>query len=168
MLRKSVRESEPRRRSFGVTGRSAITRQSRSIDWCCLRRHDADPVFCRLLDAAKGGYWSIRPAGDYEVSRAYLSETNILRTVFTTATGRVALTDFMPVGRQIGAGAHDYVSLNAPNWLVRRIEGSDGEVELEFAFRPSFDFARERAMLTFEERRLSGSACPTSLPIFHS
>ena len=116
---------------------AALIARDGSIDWCCLRRHDADPVFCRLLDAAKGGYWSIRPAGRYEVSRAYVSETNILRTVFTTATGRVVLTDFMPVGRQIGAGAHDYVRLNAPNWLVRRIEGSDGEVELEFAFRPS-------------------------------
>jgi len=139
---------------------AALIGRDGSIDWCCLRRHDAEPVFCRLLDAAKGGYWSIRPAGRYEVSRAYLPETNILRTVFTTATGRVVLTDFMPVGRQIGAGAHDYVSLNAPNWLVRRIEGSDGEVELEFAFRPSFDFARERAVLTFGEGRLFGSGLP--------
>jgi alpha,alpha-trehalase len=139
---------------------AALIARDGSIDWCCLRRHDADPVFCRLLDAAKGGYWSIRPAGRYEVSRAYLSETNILRTVFTTVTGRVVLTDFMPVGRQIGAGAHDYVSLNAPNWLVRRVEGSDGEVELEFAFRPSFDFARNRAVLTFGDGRLSGSGLP--------
>jgi len=139
---------------------SALIARDGSIDWCCLRRHDADPVFCRLLDAANGGHWSIRPAGRHEVSRDYLSETNILRTVFTTATGRVVLTDFMPVGRQIGAGAHDYVSLNAPNWLVRRIEGSDGEVELEFAFRPSFGFARDRAVLTFGDGRLSGSGLP--------
>src|ERR687892_1395157 len=139
---------------------AALIARDGSIDWCCLRRHDAEPVFCRLLDGAKGGYWSIRPAGHYEVSRAYVPETNILCTVFTTATGRVVLTDFMPVGRQIGAGAHDYVSLNAPNWLVRRIEGSDGEVEVEFAFRPSFGFAREPTVLTFGDGRLSGSGLP--------
>jgi GH15 family glucan-1,4-alpha-glucosidase len=92
---------------------AALIARDGSIDWCCFRRHDADPVFCRLLDAAKGGYWSIRPAGRYEVSRAYVAETNILRTVFTTATGRAVLTDFMPVGRQIGAGAHDYVTQRA-------------------------------------------------------
>ena len=139
---------------------SALIARDGSIDWCCLRRHDAAPVFCRLLDAAKGGYWSIRPAGRYQLSRAYVAETNILRTVFTTGTGQVALTDFMPVGRQAGAGAHDYVRLNAPNWLVRRIEGGAGEVDLEFGYRPSLDFARERVELLFRGGRLCGSGLP--------
>ena len=92
------------------------------IDWAALQRFDADPVFCRVLDAARGGFWSIRPRGAYRCTRAYLPDTNILRTVFSTDGGSVALTDFMPVGRRLDAGVHDYVHLSAPGWIVRRVE----------------------------------------------
>jgi GH15 family glucan-1,4-alpha-glucosidase len=33
---------------------SALVSHAGSIDWCCLRRFDADPVFFRILDANKG------------------------------------------------------------------------------------------------------------------
>ena len=41
----------------------------------------------------------------------------------------------MAVGRDQAAGAFDYVSLQAPGWLIRRIEGISGEVEVDFAAR---------------------------------
>ena len=92
----------------------ALVSRDGSIDWAALKRFDADPVFCRILDAGRGGFWSICPAADYSVERAYLPGTNVLRTVFTTNEGQVALTDFMPVGRKLDAKVHDYVHLNAP------------------------------------------------------
>ena len=113
-----------------------------SIDWAALHRFDADPVFCRLLDADRGGHWSLRPRAAHTVTRAYLADTNILRTVFETAAGSVGVTDWMPLGRQLDAGVDDYVSLNAPAWIVRRVEGLHGTVEMETAYRPSRDFAR--------------------------
>ena len=85
----------------------ALVGRDGAIDWCALRRFDAEPVFCRLLDADRGGFWSIRPSGEHRVRRSYLDGTNILRTVFATADGEVALTDFMPLGRQLAAGLHD-------------------------------------------------------------
>jgi GH15 family glucan-1,4-alpha-glucosidase len=121
---------------------SALVARDGGIDWATLHRFDADPVFCRLLDAKRGGFWSIRPHGEHSVTRAYLRGTNILRTVFSGSTGSVALTDFMPVGRKLGAGVHDYVHLNAPGWIVRRIEGLQGEMELDVTYRPSRKFAR--------------------------
>ena len=139
---------------------AALVARDGGIDWCCLRRHDGEPVFCRLLDAGKGGYFAINPATPYEVERGYLKDTNILRTVFATSTGRLAVTDFMPVGRRLGAGTHDYVSLTAPNWLVRRIEGLDGEVELDVAYRPSLDFARRRPELVLADGRLKAEGVP--------
>jgi len=120
----------------------ALVASDGSIDWAALHRFDADPVFCRLLDADRGGFWSIRPRGEYTSTRRYLPDTNLLRTVFVTATGSVAVTDFMPVGRQLDAGVNDYVHLNAPSWIVRRVEGLQGELEMEMAYRPSRDFAR--------------------------
>ncbi|MEO5699311.1 MAG: glycoside hydrolase family 15 protein [Casimicrobiaceae bacterium] len=141
---------------------AAMVARDGGIDWATLHRFDAEPVFCRLLDAERGGYWSIRPCGSYTVSRAYLSGTNILRTVFTTAGGSVALTDLMPVGRRLGARRHDYVHLNAPGWIVRRLEGLHGEVAIEIDYRPSKAFASEPVELEAGDRAVrAGLQMPT-------
>ncbi len=115
---------------------AALVSRSGSIDWCCLRRFDADPVFFRMLDARRGGFWDVTAENLIKTSRAYLPDTNILRTVFVTETGTGAVTDFMPVGRSHDAGIHDYCTLNAPCWLVRRFEALDGHVRLKSRIRP--------------------------------
>lgn len=122
-------------------GTALVSRQG-SVDWCWLRRFDANPVFCRLLDADQGGHFSIRPEGRFTSHRAYVDGTAILRTHFKTAAGEATVTDFMPVGRRPGAGVHDYVNLNAPFWLMRLVEGVRGEVMLAVDYAPSVDFAR--------------------------
>jgi len=137
---------------------AALVSRAGGIDWATLRRFDADPVFCRVLDAARGGHWSIRPAGHYTVTRAYLPDTNVLRTEFATATGRVAVTDCMPVGRVLGARTHDYVHLNAPGWIIRRVEGLEGTVELDVEFRPSVDFGASEVRLSLVDDRLETDA----------
>lgn len=126
---------------------AALVSRSGSVDWCTLGRFDADPVFCRILDVGRGGHLSVRPRRDFRAERAYLPGTNILRTLFHTEEGRVSVTDFMPVGRMPGSGTHDYVTLAAPLWLVRIVEGLDGRVPLELRYRPSVDFARREARL---------------------
>lgn len=57
---------------------AALVSQDASIDWCCLGRFDAEPVCWRLLDAGRGGFFSIAPAGRYSATRGYLGNTNIL------------------------------------------------------------------------------------------
>lgn len=116
---------------------AALIARDGSVDWCCLARFDAEPVLWRLLDAEQGGFFQIRPEGDYEVERAYLPETNILRTAFQSGEHRFTVTDFMPVGRQPGVPADDYVSLNAPGWLVRVVEGLEGRAAVRVRYRPS-------------------------------
>lgn len=130
---------------------AALVGRDGSIDWATLNRFDEDPVCCRLLDAGRGGFWSLRPRAAHTVTRAYLPGTNMLRTEFVTATGRVAVTDFMPVGRQLEAGVNDYVRLNAPAWIVRRVEGLAGHVDMEMAYRPSCEFARKPVVLVAGE-----------------
>lgn len=44
------------------------------IDWCVFCRHDADPVFCRLLDARRGGHFSIAPEEPFRADRRHLDE----------------------------------------------------------------------------------------------
>ena len=165
--RPAERASEPRYRpirdyaAIGDCHGSALVGRDGTIDWCTLKRFDADPVFCRLLDADRGGFWSIRPTGDYRVARSYLEDSNILRTVFSTSDGEVALTDFMPVGRRLDATTHDYVTLNAPGWLVRRIEGLHGAVELVVRYRPSRAFARHPTELELHDDAIHGDGVPS-------
>ena len=143
-------ESLPPIRDYALIGDchgAALVARDGSIDWTTLHRFDADPVHCRLLDPARGGRLRVRPRGAFEVERAYVGDTNVLRTVFVTPTGRVALTDFMPVGRTLGASVHDYVSLAATGWLVRRVEALEGEVALDVDWRASVDFAASVAEL---------------------
>lgn len=114
---------------------AALVATDGSIDWCSLGRFDADPVFWRILDAVNGGFFQIEPETKYNCQRAYLPKTNVLRTVFSTAEGRLAVTDFMPVGRSPEAQAEDYVDLNAPGWLVRMVEGFEGRVPVRVRFK---------------------------------
>ncbi len=138
---------------------SALVTRDGSVDWCCLGRFDADPVFWRILDTAKGGFFQVCPEGHARAERGYLPRTNILRTTFTAEGGRVALTDFMPVGRAPGAAADDFVTLNAPGWFMRIVEGVEGRLRLRVRFRSaaasflSPSGAGEEAVLHTEDGR---------------
>lgn len=147
---------------------SALVSTDGSIDWAALNRFDADPVFCRVLDAGRGGSWSIRPAEEFTSKRAYLPGTNVLRTVFTTSQGSIALTDFMPVGRRLDAGVHDYVHLSAPGWIIRRIDGLQGTVELEIRYRPSQEFARVPVVLCRGERNERAVRAGVEMPTLYA
>lgn len=129
---------------------SALVARDGSVDWCCFGRFDAEPLFCRVLDAKRGGFLSIAPTSEHLVSRGYLPGTNVLRTEFRSERGSVAITDFMPLGRRPDAGANDYVSVNAPGWLVRRIEGTGGSIELDVEFRGSLGFAGSASLRSAE------------------
>lgn len=140
---------------------AALVSRDGSVDWCCLGRFDANPIFCRLLDAEKGGFFSIQPACPYAVERTYVGRTNIVSTTFATAQGQVVVTDFMPVGRRPHAGVHDYVTLDAPFWLVRMVEGLTGAVPLHIMYRPTVDFARRMPRLTKTSQEVRADAGPT-------
>ena len=102
------------------------------MDWLCFPRFDAPSVFARLLDP-EGGYFAIHPAGDFEVSRAYLDQTMALETTFQTAAGTAVLTDALAVGRN--ERGHD-LGAGSPGVLLRRLVCADGEVEVEISYAP--------------------------------
>jgi len=114
----------------------ALVSRHGSIDWCAALRMDGDPVFFRILDARHGGGWSLEPEDTQSTSRHYLPRTNILRTRFETASGVLEVTDFMPVGRTREAGTHDYVSLSAPGWIVRRLRCLSGTIRVTMRVSP--------------------------------
>ena len=133
---------------------AALVSRSGSIDWCCLGSMDATPALFRILDESKGGFLSVRPVGSFEVARAYVEDTNVLSTIFSTPDGTVRVQDFMPVGRQPGSSVHNYVDLVATASLVRIVDVVDGAVELQVEYRASEDFGRRPSNLSSETDRL--------------
>ena len=82
---------------YGLVGdmsSAALVGTDGSIDWLCLPRFDSPSVFASILDEGIGGRFRIRPDGPHTDARqAYMQDTNILETTFTTPTGVVTITD---------------------------------------------------------------------------
>jgi GH15 family glucan-1,4-alpha-glucosidase len=64
-----------------------------SIPWLCLPRFDSDPVFCGLLDDARGGRFLVAPDEVVEARQRYQPDTAVLVTELRGPTGTVAITD---------------------------------------------------------------------------
>lgn len=116
---------------------SALVSREGSIDWCCLGRFDATPVLWRLLDNHNGASFAIRPAQASTIERGYEHDSNIVRTVFTTPEGQASVTDFMPIRRRAEVAENDYVTVDAPGWLIRIVDGLQGRTVLDVHYRRS-------------------------------
>ena len=156
---------------IGDAHTAALVAGDGSIDWCCWPHFDSPAVFCRLLDARKGGFFQIRPVRDYTATRSYLGPTAVLATTFTTDDGRVRLTDFMPVERMDGGRAGE--DIGSSRRILRLIECLAGSPEIEVSFRPTFDYARARADVEVREggavarsgREALALSCPARLEL---
>src|ERR1700736_840696 len=96
---------------------AALVSKDGSIDWLCFPRFDAPSCFAALVGAPENGRWKIAPLEPVEqTTRAYMEDTLILETVFSTALGTARVTDFMPYSLQ-------------DNCLVRIVTGVCGRVE---------------------------------------
>ena len=112
---------------------AALVARDGAIDWLCPDRFDAPAIFCRLLDAERGGFFRVGPTGAADVTFRYADDTNILQTEWQTAAGFLRVIDFMPM-RIAGGGQRSTV--------LRRIECVSGEVDVEIEFAPTPEYAR--------------------------
>jgi GH15 family glucan-1,4-alpha-glucosidase len=124
---------------------SALVARDGSIDWLCLPDVDSPSVFAAILDAERGGAFTLRPVEPFDVDRRYAPGTNVLETTFRTANGSLRLTDAMtlsPPGR-----------LAPMREVVRKVECLSGSMELEWSVDPRFDYARHRGSRTVRDGR---------------
>ena len=98
-----------------------------SIDWFPAPTLPTPPAFAAIVDAPHGGRIELRPVDDYTVTRRYVSGTNVLQTTFTTAAGRVRVTDALVTGV---AGRLPWAE------LARRVDGLKGAVALRWSVAP--------------------------------
>jgi len=118
---------------------AALVSKHGSIDWLCWPRFDSPSVFAALLDRQRGGLWKISPCGSYSATRAYVPNSNVLETRFTTASGEAILTDLMPV-RENSALVPDHE-------IIRRLRCESGELQVEVAFAPKPSYGEQSASL---------------------
>jgi GH15 family glucan-1,4-alpha-glucosidase len=122
-------------------GRSAALVSNRgSIDWLCWPRFDSASIFAAILDPKIGGHWSIRPVQPSQSARRYIDQTNVLETTFSSESGKVVLTDFMPVTSE----ERKEQMLWPEHELVRQVKCEQGEMELIVDFNPRLDYGRLR------------------------
>ena len=83
----------------------------------CLPDLDSPSVFGALLDPADGGSFSLAPAIPFEVSRSYITDTNVLQSGILHRAGVVRVTEAVTVDNAQDAPWRE---------LVRRVEGISG------------------------------------------
>jgi GH15 family glucan-1,4-alpha-glucosidase len=120
-------------------GRSAALISKRgSLDWLCWPRFDSPSIFGAILDPKSGGHWSIHPVHESEPSRRYIENTNILETTFVGESGRIGLTDFMPVTSE----ENKRCALWPEHEFVRQVKCEHGEMEVVVEFSPRLNYGR--------------------------
>lgn len=59
---------------------SALVGLDGSVLWLCLPRFDSEPLFCGLLDKARGGCFTVAPDEVLEARQRYEPDTAVLTT----------------------------------------------------------------------------------------
>jgi GH15 family glucan-1,4-alpha-glucosidase len=109
---------------------AALVGRNGSIDWLCWPDFSSAACFAALLGTKANGRWLIAPKGrPRKITRKYRDRTLILETTFEMASGRVVLSDFMPIRER-----HSDV--------VRIVRCLDGRVPLEMELCVRFDYGR--------------------------
>jgi len=113
---------------------AALVTTDGTVDWFCYPRFDSPSVFASLLDADRGGHFSIRPdRDDYVTKQLYLPDSAILITRFMTADGVGEVHDFMPIAGDQATERHR---------LVRNIRVVRGTMRFMIEIEPRFDYGR--------------------------
>ncbi|MDO5735066.1 MAG: glycoside hydrolase family 15 protein [Propionibacteriaceae bacterium] len=110
---------------------AALVSRQGSIDWLCFPRFDSQAVFAALVGDTKDGHWSLDVVDGEVESRRYVGDTCVLETTWTTSTGRVLVTDYMPVHKDRNRDVHD---------LVRRVRCIEGTATVRHALCMRFDY----------------------------
>jgi GH15 family glucan-1,4-alpha-glucosidase len=141
---------------YGLIGdcrSAALISSEGSIDWLCWPRFDSPSIFAALLDPESAGCFRIRPRGGFRTTRRYLSDTNILETVFHAEGGTVVLRDLMPVASE----DDKRTTLMAEHEVLRELECLSGNVEMDVLYDPRPEYGIRRIRL--EQRGGIGIAC---------
>jgi GH15 family glucan-1,4-alpha-glucosidase len=108
---------------------AALVSKTGSIDWLCWPDFSSPACFASLLGTPANGRWHLSPAHAFRSQWQYRNHTLILETTFSTRSGKVKITDLMPI-----RGKHSDV--------VRLVHGVEGRVSMTMELALRFDYGR--------------------------
>jgi GH15 family glucan-1,4-alpha-glucosidase len=118
---------------IGDGATAALVGLDGSVRWMCVPSYDSEPLFCALLDHARGGEFRVAPEGLIEARQRYEQDTGILITELRSDTGIVRLTDALAL--RSGADLTDDAPADRGE-LVRTAVVLSGHVRLRVAVAP--------------------------------
>jgi len=112
-----------------------------SIESMCIPYFDSPSVFARILDADKGGHFSITPTWNFKPKQAYAPNSNVLVTKFLSEDGVGVITDLL-----VPKGANTYRKGEKTHlpWLIRKVESITGTVPFRMECAPAFNYCRDK------------------------
>ena len=123
--------------NYGIIGNLhtvALVSLKGSIDFMSFPRFDSPTVFTKLLDANKGGSFSIEPThDDLNYKQLYFPDTAILITRIFSNEGIAELIDFMPVNEK-----------EEDCTIIRKVKIVRGKMQLRMKCDPRFNYAKEK------------------------
>ena len=139
---------------IGDTQTAALVGRDGSIDWLCLPRFDSPACFAALLGSPENGRWQIAPKDpDVRVQRRYRTDTMVLETEFSTASGRVLVIDFLD------PPTFDRVD------LFRIVLGLEGSVTMQMDLTFRFDYGVTMPWLRRTATGLQAIAGPNAIEL---
>ncbi len=130
----------------GIIGNCAFiahVKTNSNVVWMCWPRFDSSFVFGSLLDAEKGGEFSIKPASEqFDSQQYYIENTNVLRTEISASDGSYRITDFAP-------RFHQHNRYYRPLMLIRKLEPLSGNPRVKVTCDPVGEYGQK----TLESRR---------------
>eukprot|EP01113_Clastostelium_recurvatum_P045829 TRINITY_DN793_c0_g1_i2.p1 TRINITY_DN793_c0_g1~~TRINITY_DN793_c0_g1_i2.p1 ORF type:complete len:351 (+),score=89.71 TRINITY_DN793_c0_g1_i2:111-1055(+) len=105
------------------------------VQWCCLPRFDADPVFCSLLRRTNDmGFYDISIENLDHSEQYYQENTAILITkLYSKDGGCIKITDFAPRFAMFGR-------YYRPTMMIRIVEAVQGHPRIKVRVRPTFGY----------------------------
>jgi GH15 family glucan-1,4-alpha-glucosidase len=132
---------------------AALVARDGSIDWLCWPHFDSDACFAALLGDTQNGCWRLAPvegdSGDMpqRTTRRYRDDTLILETTHETASGRVRVSDLMPMDTE-------------HRTVIRQVTGESGSVVMTTDLALRFDYGSIPPWLRAGKRVVCGVVGP--------
>lgn len=116
---------------------AALVARDGTIDYLCWPSLDSPTIFAELLDAERGGAFTLQPLlDDAQRLQLYVPDTNVLLTRWMAEEGSAEVSDLMPL-----AEARSRPDLDA-RCLIRVLRVTRGTVHFTARCAPRFDYAR--------------------------
>ena len=112
---------------------AALIGHDGTISWMCVPRFDSPPLFCSILDAQRGGAFTVAPVGLIESRQFYEMDTGVLVTQMRSASGLIRLTDALTL--RSGADLKEDTPAGRCE-LLRTVTVLEGRVRLRIDLQP--------------------------------